>query len=190
MKKSLGVKPYTYPMPVLMIATYNEDNTVNVMNMAWGGVCGSNRVALNISKNHKTYENLEKRKGFTLSVPDVSHVKEADFFGIASGNKMSDKFERTGMTASKSEKIDAPIVDAFPLTLECEVVEFQDQPYGLRVLGKIVDVLVDAAILDDSGQVIPEKLNAFIFDTLTKSYYSIGQKVGGAWDIGRALMDD
>lgn len=188
MKKSLGVKPYTYPMPVLMISTYNEDGTVDVMNMAWGGVCAMDMVALNIEEDHKTTENIKKRGAFTLSIADLPHMKEADFFGIATGNKMNDKFERSGLTAVKSEKVDAPIVTEFPLTLECKVVECQSQPYGLRVLGQIVDVLADEEVLDERGKVDPKKLNAFIFDQFQNGYYAVGEKVGQAWNAGAGLM--
>ena len=114
MKKDLGVKPYVFPMPVLLISTYNADNTVDVMNMAWGGVCGSNMVALNIDEDHKTSQNIKERMAFTLSVADIPHIEAADFFGIASGNKMADKFERSGLHAVKSEKVDAPVVEEFP----------------------------------------------------------------------------
>lgn len=123
MKKDLGVKPYLFPMPVLMISTYNEDGTVDVMNMAWGGICAQNMVSLNIDEDHKTSENIKKRGAFTLSIADIPHMEAADFFGIASGNKMADKFQRSGLTAVKSEKVDAPIVEEFPLTLECRVAE-------------------------------------------------------------------
>ena len=127
MKKDLGVKPYLFPMPVLMIATYGDDGTVDVMNMAWGGICAENMVSLNIDTDHKTAKNIKKRGAFTLSIADVPHIQAADFFGIASGNKMEDKFARSGLTAVKSEKVDAPVVQEFPLTLECKVVYSQQQ---------------------------------------------------------------
>lgn len=110
MKKDLGVKPYLFPMPVLMIATYGDDGTVDVMNMAWGGICAENMVSLNIDADHKTAKNIKKRGAFTLSIADIPHIQAADFFGIASGNKMEDKFARSGLTAVKSEKVDAPVV--------------------------------------------------------------------------------
>ena len=85
MKKELGVHPYLFPMPVLMIATYGDDNVVDVMNMAWGGICAENMVSLNIDEDHKTSENIKKRGAFTLSIADIPHIEAADFFGIASG---------------------------------------------------------------------------------------------------------
>ena len=98
MKRDLGVKPYLFPMPVLMIATYDADGVVDVMNMAWGGICAPDMVALNIGENHKTAKNIEERRAFTLSIVDTPHIEAADFFGIATGNKMADKFERITLT--------------------------------------------------------------------------------------------
>ena len=188
MKKDLGVHPYLFPMPVLMIATYNEDGSVDVMNMAWGGVCATDMVSLNIGERHRTSANLKRTGAFTLSVADVDHLAAAEFFGIASGNTMSDKFERSGLTATRSEKVDAPVVNEFPLTLECEVAEARQESYGFHVLGKIVGVLAEERVLDDSGKVDPTRLGAFCFDTFQNGYYAIGEKVGEAWGSGKALM--
>ena len=188
MKKDLGVKPYLFPMPVLMIATYGEDDKVDVMNMAWGGICANNMVALNIGEEHKTSKNIKKRGAFTLSIADIPHIKESDFFGIASGNKMSDKFERSGMHAVKSSRVDAPIIEEYPVTLECKVVEAQNTAYGFRVLGEIINVLADESVIDEKGNVDPTKLNAFLFDQFQNGYYAIGEKVGQAWNSGAELM--
>ncbi len=188
MKKDLGVKPYLFPMPVLMIATYGDDGTVDVMNMAWGGICAENMVSLNIDADHKTAKNIKKRGAFTLSIADVPHIQAADFFGIASGNKMEDKFARSGLTAVKSEKVDAPVVQEFPLTLECKVVEDKTEVYGHHVLGEIVGVLADESVLDETGKVDASKLNAFVFDQFRSGYYAIGEKVGQAWHTGAPLM--
>lgn len=185
MKKDLGVQPALYPMPVLMIATYNEDDTVDVMNMAWGGICARNMVALNIGRAHKTAKNIEARGAFTLSIADVARLDESDYFGIASANQVADKFARTGMTAVKSARVDAPVVEQYPITLECSVVEMQDQPYGLRVLGKIENVLADEAVLTEDGKVDPAKLNAFAFDQFQSGYYALGEKCGQAWESGK-----
>lgn len=188
MKKDLGVKPYLFPMPVLMIATYGDDGTVDVMNMAWGGICAENMVSLNIDTDHKTAKNIKKRGAFTLSIADVPHIQAADFFGIASGNKLEDKFARSGLTAVKSEKVDAPVVQEFPLTLECKVVEDKMEVYGHHVLGEIVGVLADESVLDETGRVDARKLNAFVFDQFRSGYYAIGEKVGQAWHTGAPLM--
>ena len=188
MMKDMGVKPFLYPMPTYMIGTYNEDDSVDVMMMAWGGICAEDMVALNLEEDHKTVANLEKRRAFTLSVPGTDTLKESDFFGIASGNKVPDKFLKSGLHAEKSSRVDAPIVTEYPLTLECEVVEMQKQPYGLRVLGKIVNVLADEKVLDEKGKVDAAKLNAFAFDQMRHGYYALGEKVGQAWNAGAPFV--
>lgn len=188
MKKELGVNPYLFPMPVLMIATYGDGDVVDVMNMAWGGICAENMVSLNIGEEHKTSENIKKRGAFTLSIADIPHIEAADFFGIASGKDMPDKFVRTGLTAVKSQKVDAPVVEEFPLTLECRVVEARNEAYGFHVIGEIVGVLADESVLDEKGKVDPVRLNAFVFDQFQHGYYAIGEKVGQAWKTGVPLM--
>lgn len=189
-KKDFGAKPYLYPMPVLMIATYNDDGTPDVMNMAWGGICANNMVTLNITETHRTSENIKKRGAFTLSIADVPHLKEADFFGIASANKMPDKFARSGLTAVASDKVDAPIIEEFPLTMECEVVQAGQDVRGFRVVGKIISTLADESVLDEDGKIDPTKLQAFAYDPYQNGYYALGEKVGDAWGTGRELMDE
>lgn len=188
MKKDLGIKPYLFPMPVLMISTYNEDGTVDVMNMAWGGICANNMVSLNIGERHKTSENIKRTGAFTLSIADVAHIEAADYFGIASGNDTPDKFERSGLTATKSEKVDAPIVNEFPITLECRVVEDKTEVYGHHVIGEILSVLAEDSVLDENGKVDIAKLGAFAFDQFQNGYYAMGEKVGQAWSTGKSLM--
>ena len=188
MKKELGVQPYLFPMPTYMIGTYNEDDSVDVMMMAWGGICDTKMVALNLEADHKTVANLRQRNAFTLAVPGTDTLRESDFLGIASSNKMADKFVRTGLHAVKSDKVDAPVIEEYPLTLECKVVEFQEQPYGLRVLGEIVGVLADEKVLDEKGKIDAGELHAFAFDQMRNGYYAIGEKVGQAWHSGANLM--
>ncbi len=189
MKKDLGVQPYIFPMPVLMIATYCPDGKVDVMNMAWGGICDHDKVALNLDPGHRTAKNLELRRAFTLSIADQPHLEEADFFGIASANTMADKFERSGLHSVPSSRVDAPVVEEFPLTLECKVLEIQKGCDGsFRVVGQIVNVLADESVLDQRGKVDPSKLKAFVFDQFQNGYYSIGEKIGQGWTSGKKFM--
>ncbi len=188
MKKDFGVKPYLFPMPTYMIGTYNEDDSVDVMMMAWGGICAEDMVALNLEEDHKTVANIRARKAFTLAVPGTDTLRESDFLGIASSNKMADKFARTGLHAVKSGRVDAPVIEEYPLTLECTVEKIEQEPYGLRILGRIVNVLADEKVLDEKGRIDAGKLGAFAFDQMQNGYYAIGEKVGQAWNSGADLM--
>ncbi len=186
--KSFGVQPYLFPMPTYMIATYNEDESVDVMMMAWGGICAEDMVALNLEASHKTVENIKKRKAFTLSVPGSDTLDESDFFGIISANKDGNKFSKTRLTAKKSDRVDAPVIQEYPLTLECSLLEVQAQPYGLRILGKIENVLAKENVLDNSGKIDAGKLHAFIFDQMQNGYYAVGEKIGKAWGNGTKFI--
>ena len=188
MKKNLGVVPAVYPMPVLMIAAYGEDGKVNVMNAAWGMICDMNKIALFIDEEHKTTQNILKKKAFTVSIADKGHIEAADFFGIASGNKMPDKFARTGYTAVKSSFVDAPIVEEFPVVMECELAEVVQTESFYCIVGKIVNTAAEEAVLSENGKVDPAKLNALIFDQFQSGYYVSGELVGKAWNAGKGLM--
>lgn len=175
-----------FPMPVLMVATYNEDGSVNVMNAAWGMMQERDTVALNLSETHKTVENIKTRGAFTVSFADVDHVVEADYFGIASGNKVGDKFARTGLTAHRAESVDAPVIEEFPICLECEFIEFQHNEYGCGVIGRIVNATADEKVMSDGNPDI-SKLHAIAYDPFTRGYYRIVERVGEAYKDGNRL---
>ncbi len=173
-------------MPVLMVATYNEDGSVNVMNAAWGTMQERDKVALNLTETHKTVKNIKKRGAFTVSIADAAHVVEADYFGVESGNKVSNKFENSGLTAAKSEIVDSPIINEFPLCLECEFIEYQDSEYGCGVIGRVVNVTADEKVLVD-GKIDMSLVNAIAFDPYTHGYYKVGERVGEAFRDGLQL---
>lgn len=187
MKKDLGVIPAVYPMPVLMVATYDEHGKVNVMNAGWGQMASADQIALFISEGHKTTKNIRKTKAFTVSIADLPHLKEADFFGIASGNSMKDKFERTGLHAKKSTYVNAPVIEEFPVVMECELEDIVDTSIH-AVIGRIQNVAADESVLSANGKIDPMKLQALMVDTFQNGYYVTGEKVGKAWNAGAGLM--
>ena len=184
MKKDLGIIPAVFPMPVLMIGTYDEKGTVNVMNAAWGQVCDHDTIILSLTESHKTVKNLKLNKAFTVALADRDHVKEADYFGIVSGNNVEDKFERSGLHAYRSDKVNAPIIEEFPIVMECELFEIIDTESIYGIVGKIVGTKVDEKALSQNGKVDVEKLNAVMFDQFQSGYYAVGEKVGTAWNEG------
>ena len=186
MRTKLKITEGIFPMPVLMIATYNDDGSVNVMNAAWGTMQERGVVALNLTESHKTVQSIKARGAFTVSIADAAHVVEADYFGVESGNKVADKFARSGLTASKAETVDAPVINEFPLCLECEFIEYQDGKYGCGVIGKVVNVTADERVMAD-GKVDMSLVNAIAFDPYTHGYYRVNQRVGEAFQDGLKL---
>lgn len=186
MRQNIKVTEAIFPMPVLMVATYNDDDSVDVMNAAWGTMLSRDHVVLNLTRTHKTVQNIEKRKAFTVSIADADHVVEADYFGIVSANDTPDKFEKTGLTVTKSDIVDAPIVNEFPITFECEFVEYQDGDYGCGVIAKVVNVTADEKVISD-GNVDISLLNAIAFDPYTHGYYKVQERVGEAFKDGNKI---
>ena len=190
MKKDLGPLQAVYPMPVLMVAAYDENGKVNVMNVAWGQICDDDKIILFIGKGKRTWLNIQASRAFTVALADEAHMDVADFFGIASGNKISDKFERTGYHAVKSDRVNAPVIEEFPLVMECELLEFLHTDFVDGVVGKIVNVKAEEAVLDERGRVDPARLRALTFDSFGSGYYVTGEKVGRAWNAGMKLMKE
>ena len=186
MRKNIKATEAIFPMPVLMIATYNEDGSVNVMNAAWGTMIDRDTVGLNLTESHKTVKNIKERKAFTVSIADSKHVAEADYFGIVSGNNTPNKFENSGLTATKSENIDAPIINEFPICLECEFIEYQDNEYGVGVIGKVLNVTADERVMNGENVDI-DLVEAITFDPFTHGYYKVNGRVGEAFKDGLQL---
>ena len=188
MRRDIGKVPAVYPMPVLMVAAYDEQGKVNEMNAAWGMISAMDQITLFIDEEHKTTKNLRAVKAFTVSLADREHMAAADFFGIASGNSMEDKFERTGFHALKSTRVNAPIIQEFPVAMECELLEIVQTEHLHAVVGRILNTSADEKVLNEKGKVEISKLNALIFDQFQAGYYVTGERAGQAWGEGRVLM--
>ena len=183
MRKNIKTTEAIFPMPVLMIATYNDDGSVNVMNAAWGTMLERNQVILNLTESHKTVKNIRKRRAFTVSIANSDNVTVADYFGVVSGNSNENKFDKSGLTVTQSENVDAPIINEFPICIECKLL---DDESNWGIVGQVVNVSADEDVMDGENVSI-EKLNAIMFDPYTHGYYSVGKRVGEAFKDGLKL---
>lgn len=186
-KKSLGAKAAVFPQPVLLAATYNEDGTVDVMNIAYGGVVNSNRIQINIGTRHKTSANIKAKQAFTIGIADAKNLVPADYVGIVSGNDVKDKFEKTGWHATKSESVDAPVIDEIPVTLHCKVEEINQYDQTLRIVAEVVDTTVDESVLAEDGTISPDLFKAISYIPYTKNYMTLGEVAGKAFSDGKQL---
>lgn len=182
MRKNFGAKPWSYPQPVFIIAAYDENGTPNAMNVAWGGIHYDDQIAMCISAGHKTTANILASKAFTVSMADVEHLVACDYVGVASGNKVADKFAHAGFTHTKSEFVNAPVINELPMTIECELISYD--PEMCTLIGRIVNVSADERILDGDGKIDVSKLRPITFDPVRNEYRVIGEKVGNAFRDG------
>jgi flavin reductase (DIM6/NTAB) family NADH-FMN oxidoreductase RutF len=189
MKKSLGAKPLALPAPVWIVGTYDGKGKPNVMTVAWGGICCSKPACVNVSlrKATYTYDSIIERKAFTVNIPSEKHVMEADYFGIATGRK-TDKFAVTGLTPVKSELVDAPYVEEFPLVLECRMTHKVEIGLHIQFIGEIMDVKAEESVLGGEKE-LPDvdKVMPFIFAPGSRKYHGLGKSIGQAFSIGKEI---
>lgn len=184
MRKDFGVNPWFYPLPVLIIGTYDENGKPDAMNAAWGGLYDSNLVELCLSASHKTTKNINLKKAFTVSFADADHVAACDYVGIVSGNDTLDKIEKAGFTVEKSAFVDAPLFTQLPLTLECKYVHSTEEG---NIIGEIVNISADERILGEDGKIDMEKFRPISYEPVHNGYHVLGERVGTAFGDGMKL---
>lgn len=184
MKKELNIVPGIFPMPVLMIGTYNEDGSVDVMNAAWGMAQSMNQLKLCLTESHKTVKNIKRTGYCTVALATKDLVVESDYLGMVSANTVANKFEKTGLHAVKSEKVNAPIIEEYPICMECKLIGFEDD----GTLVEIVNVLADDKYLNEDGSIKLNEIGIISYDPYGHGYYVIGEKIGQAFSDGKKLM--
>ena len=178
---NFGVKNplVTTPQPCVMIATWDKDHNPDVMMAAWAGQLDYNQIVISLSK-HKTTDNLELTKAFTVSFADERTVAESDYFGMVSGYDVPDKVAKVGFTITPSPNVDAPIINEYPLTLECRVVSFEN---GM-LIGEVMNMSADKSLLN-GDRIDLSRLKPIVFDAPANCYRALGDIVGKAWDSGK-----
>ena len=185
MRKNFGSKPIAYPLPVFIVAAYDENGVPNAMNAAWGGISEENEISICVDSAHKTAENILARKAFTVSMATAQYVTACDYVGIVSGNKEPNKFAKAGFHAVRSEFVDAPLIEELPMALECEMISYDEET--CRLVGRIVNVCADEAVLDEKGKVDVTRLRPITYDPMNHHYLVLGEAVGQAFHDGAAL---
>lgn len=184
MRKDFGANPWFYPLPVLIIGTYDENGKPDAMNAAWGGLYDTHLVELCLGADHKTTKNIKAKGAFTISFADAENVAACDYVGIVSGNNTPDKMEKSGLTAVKSEKVDAPLFAQLPLALECKYVRTTEEG---NIIGEIVNISADERILGEDGKVDMAKFHPIAYEPVHNGYHVLGERVGSAFHDGMSL---
>lgn len=187
-KYNLGKQTIITPLPVLIVATYDDLGRADAMNVAWGGQCSHRHVELNLAKGHKTTDNIRKTMAFTVSIANIDTLVISDYFGLVSGHN-EDKIASAGVHIRKSEFVNAPIIEEYPLTLECKVVSIEECFGEIRIVGEVVNTQADGSVLDENGNVDFNKLQPLSFDSCTRSYRVLGNIVGTAFNDGKTIIN-
>jgi len=182
MRKNYGNKPLCYPQPVFILCAYDENGHANAMTAAWGGISDDYEIGLCISANHKTTENFLHSKAFTVSCGEAKYVKECDYLGVVSGNKEENKIDKCGFTTTKSEFVNAPIINELAVCIECKLTSYDSD--SCKLYGEIVNVSVDERVLDDKGNVDIKKVQPITFDPFNHTYVTMSDLAGFAFKDG------
>ena len=185
MRKNLKPNPHIAPMPVLIVGSYGRDGTPDAMNAAWGTACDYNQICIFMAKEHKSYENIMLKKEFTVSLADRANLVPADYVGVVSATKVPDKVAKTGWSVEKAPHVDAPLFAQLPFTMECRLVSFDRETEAL--IGEIVNISADEAILDENGKVDVNKFRPLCYIPFNNSYMTLGETAGKAFSAGLAL---
>ena len=185
MRKNFGAKPWTYPQPVFILATYDKNGVPDAMNAAWGGISDDKELTMCISAGHKTTANILARKAFTVSMATADQAVACDYVGIESGKRVANKLEKAGWHTTKSEFVDAPLVDERPRAGECRLASYD--PESCLLVGEIVNVCAEEPVLDSEGKIDVEKLAPITFDPVHNVYRKLGEVVGHAFQDGAKL---
>lgn len=184
MRKNFGAKSWFYPLPVLIIGTYNEDDTPNAMNAAWGGLYDADKVVLSLSAGHKTTKNIQAKGAFTVAFADEAHMVPADYVGMVSGNNEPKKMEKSGFHTTKSKVVNAPLINELPVALECEFLKVNEDG---NIIGQIVNASIDESVLDSAGKLDMGKFQPISFEPANNGYHVLGERVGNAFSDGAKL---
>lgn len=185
MRKNFGAKPWTYPQPVFILATYGEDGVPDAMNAAWGGISNDTQISMCLSAGHKTVQNILARGAFTVGMADARHVAACDYVGVVSAHDVPDKLEKAGFHTTRSQFVDAPLIDELPMAVECRLVSYDAASCCL--VGEIVNVSAEESVLSADGRIDVEKLRPITFDPVNHAYLVLGEKVGNAFQDGKKL---
>jgi flavin reductase (DIM6/NTAB) family NADH-FMN oxidoreductase RutF len=185
MKKSKGTKAALFPTPVFVVGTYGDNELPTAMPAAWGGICCSVPpcVAVSFHKNTYSYQNILKRRAFTVNIPSDQFIKEIDFFNYVSGRNV-DKFGAMGLTSVQSDLVDAPYIKEFPFILECELLNSIDIGFHTQFIGRIRDIKAEETIFSEDGQIDIQKIKPLLFDMDTRRFLGIGPTLGQSQSLG------
>ena len=185
----VNVKNHTmmYPAPAVVASAYDGEGNADACTLAFATMCSHHppavMIAINSTLKRKTLKSILESQEFCIGFGSVEHLAEVDYLGIESGYN-EDKLSKINFTPIKGQKVNAPIIDEFRVSLECRVMHVAEVGSHTQITGEIVNVQADEDVLDEKGKIIFEKVNPIAYDDITHSYYEMGDKIDDAFKIG------
>lgn len=184
----INVKNHTmmYPAPAVVASAYDEEENADACTLAFATMCSHHppavMIAINSTLKRKTLKSILQTGEFCLAFPSVEHVAEVDYLGIESGYN-EDKLSKINFRHRKAEKVNAPLIDNFKVSVECKVMHVAEVGSHTQITGEIVNVQADESVIEN-GKISFELLDPLAYDDITHSYYKTGSKIASAFKEG------
>ncbi len=182
MKIPIGPKPLMYPLPALLVGTYDQNDNPNLMTASWAGIVSSNPPCINVSirKDRYTHTAITKNKEYSISIPSEKNIEVVDYCGIYSGADVN-KFEVLNIKHTKSDIIRAPILTDFPITMLCRLKRTLAMGSHTMFIGEILDIYAESEVTGLKNILLMDRIKPILYDTVSKTYYSVGEPLMKAY---------
>lgn len=172
-KKNLGNLLALYPKPMTVVGAEVEGK-VNWLVVGHTGVIGHDRILVSMSKSHYTNQGIKKSKRLSVNLVSREMLPKADYVGSVSGATV----DKSEVFAYHIGENDTPVIDASPLTMECEVVDIYETDGFDNFICAIVNTYAASDVLDSDGKLDYTKLKPVLFEFPTYSYLATGEIIG------------
>lgn len=184
-KIKIGNKSYLYPNPIVLVGA-NVNEKTNYLNVSYCGIV--NRipamVSISLNREHYTCHGIKQNKSFSVNIPSLDMLEATDYCGIVSGKDV-DKSKI--FNTFYGELKNAPMIEECPINMECKVVQELDLGgTNIIIIGEIVQSYSEEKYLNDNFPDM-KKVNPILLSIYEFNYYSIGEKVGKAWNVGKKV---
>lgn len=180
-KKNIGNKLALYPKPMTVVGAEVEGK-VNWLVVGHTGIIGHDRILVSMNKNHYTNRGIRKSKKLSINLVSREMLPKADYVGSVSGASV----DKSGVFEYHWGKNGTPVIDASPLTMECDVADIYETEDFDNFICSIANTYAAPEVLDDNGKLDYTRLKPVLFEFPTYSYIATGEIIGKCLNLDKA----
>ena len=179
-KKNIGRLLALYPKPMTVIGAEVEGK-VNWLVVGHTGIIGHDRILVSMSKQHYTNQGIKKLKKFSINLVSREMLPKADYVGSVSGASV----DKSDVFAYHIGEDGTPVIDASPLTMECNVVDTYKTDGFDNFICAVVNTYAAPDVLDSNGKLDYTRLKPVLFEFPTYSYLATGEVIGKCLNLDK-----
>lgn len=187
------LRAFVAPALVVVASAYDENGKADACTLAFvtmtSHVPPCVTIAINATARRQTLKSILSSGAFVVHYPSIDQVREADYLGVESGAN-TDKLKNIGYTTTRGRAVNAPVINEFPVALECEVVHTVTIGSHTQITGEIKNIQANEDILDEKGKVMMSKFNPIIYNEEEFTYHSVGDVIGPAFKLGADMKKE